>query len=131
MNHKYLEICQAKIKKVYIQHLLNTKTKESLCLRHEKKIEIGKLFEQYCKEKNLPSSIKFGADNFFLGYDWIDFLLKCKATVGIEGGSNILDWDGSHAQKIEILNNCSIMRLKYNLVRKRYFLNQALKDCKK
>jgi hypothetical protein len=70
-----------------------------------KKIEIGKLFEQYCKEKNLPSSIKFGADNFFLGYDWIDFLLKCKATVGIEGGSNILDWDGSHAQKIEILKN--------------------------
>ena len=85
-----------------------------------KKIEIGKLFEQHYKEKNLPSSIKFGADNFFLGYDWIDFLLKCKATVGIEGGSNILDWDGSHAQKIEILKkkNLNLTKKEISLLEK-------------
>jgi hypothetical protein len=84
------------------------------------KIEIGKLFKQYCEEKNLPHNIKFGAKNFFLGYNWIDFLLKCKVTVGIEGGSNILDWDSSHAQKIDSLKkkNLNLSKKEVSLLEK-------------
>lgn len=66
-----------------------------------KKIEIGKLFKDYSSKKKLPTSIKFGAKNFFLGYDWYDFLLNCKATIGIEGGSNILDWEGNYSHKLK------------------------------
>jgi len=44
---------------------------------------------------NLNCDIKIGEKYFHLGQKWFEFLSDCKYTLGIEGGSRILDWDGS------------------------------------
>ena len=36
-----------------------------------------------------------------MGDAWYDFLLKCKYMPGVEGGSSILDWDGSLFDKVK------------------------------
>ncbi|EFB41974.1 MULTISPECIES: hypothetical protein [Parachlamydia] len=40
------------------------------------------------------------AEDFFLGYDWYKFMLRCKAFIGVEGGSSIFDRDGSLRHKV-------------------------------
>ncbi len=39
--------------------------------------------------------IKFGWNNFLMGDDWYKFLLRCRFIPGVEGGSSIIDFDGS------------------------------------
>lgn len=50
-------------------------------------------------EDNLKINISLRREDTFLGDDWYKFLLQCKYTLGVEGGSSILDADGSIMQK--------------------------------
>ncbi len=47
---------------------------------------------------NISTNIK----NTFLGDDWLKFLLSCKYTIGVEGGSSILDPDGEIKKRVDL-----------------------------
>jgi hypothetical protein len=50
-------------------------------------------------EDHLNLNISLRREDTFLGDDWYIFLLQCKYTLGVEGGSSILDADGSIMQR--------------------------------
>ena len=58
------------------------------------KSQIASLFLDKTKSLNMKCDIKVGKENFYSGDKWYDFLSKCRYTLGVEGGSRILDWDG-------------------------------------
>lgn len=45
--------------------------------------------------RGLKLDVKAGWENFLMGDEWLRFLLRCKYTLGVEGGASILDWDGT------------------------------------
>lgn len=59
------------------------------------KFEIAERFLNGAEKYVFTTDIAFGWNNFLLGDKWYDFLLRCKYMPGIEGGSSIIDWDGS------------------------------------
>ena len=59
------------------------------------KASIANLFLTVSEQNGLKHDIKIGAEYFKVGDEWLRFLSKCRYTLGIEGGSRILDWDGS------------------------------------
>jgi hypothetical protein len=62
---------------------------------------IGDLFQQEAPKKGLVTDISSQREDTFLGDDWYRFLLRSKYTIGVEGGSSILDHDGSIKKKTE------------------------------
>ncbi len=61
--------------------------------------EVGRVFKRRAPEYGLTPDISGEARDALLGSAWFDFLLRCKYTVGVEGGSSIFDWDGSIAEQ--------------------------------
>lgn len=64
------------------------------------KRDLADRFEEIAPDYSLVTDIKVGAEHFFQGDEWLRFLLNCKYTLGAEGGSGLLDWDGSLSAKI-------------------------------
>lgn len=66
------------------------------------KNEIGKRLREAKQAMGLKTSIKLvGEEQEMLsGLDWYRFMLSCKAVAGVEGGSSILDFDGSLEKKV-------------------------------
>jgi hypothetical protein len=68
------------------------------------KTRIADVFQKEAVTRELNTDIKVGAEHFKMGDEWLRFLLDCRYTLGVEGGSHILDWDGSiHASVTELL----------------------------
>ncbi len=66
--------------------------------RHGKlKHDIGRVFASRAQAHDVAADISSRREDAFLGKNWFEFLLACKYTLGVEGGSSILDWDGSYA----------------------------------
>lgn len=65
------------------------------------KIKIADIFEDIAKKYDLVYDISTDGKDTFYGDDWYRFLLRCKYTIGIEGGATILDKDGSIRYKTE------------------------------
>lgn len=67
------------------------------------KVEIAKVVKDAAQKKGLKVDIETVKNNrdFFVGYDWYRFLLKCKAVIGVEGGSSIFDKDGQIRKRVE------------------------------
>jgi len=59
------------------------------------KTRIADVFQKEAATRELNTDIKVGAEHFKMGDEWLRFLLDCRYTLGVEGGSHILDWDGS------------------------------------
>lgn len=67
------------------------------------KFNLIKKFNQALEGSNFTSDISSTNDNFVnensnkvkLGNHWLNFLLNCNAFIGCEGGSSLLDFDGS------------------------------------
>lgn len=59
------------------------------------KATLARVFTEKSFQYKLNCDIKVGEKYFHLGKKWFEFLSDCKYTLGIEGGSRILDWDGS------------------------------------
>jgi len=59
------------------------------------KATIADVFKKEAAARSLKTDIKVGAEHFKIGDEWLRFLVKCRYTLGIEGGSRLLDWDGS------------------------------------
>lgn len=55
------------------------------------KHEIADLFEARAAEYGLVTDISTDEKDVLYGDDWYRFLLRCKYTIGVEGGSSILD----------------------------------------
>lgn len=62
------------------------------------KSDIAQLFLENCA--HLKLDIKIGDEFFFQGEEWFEFLSRCRYTLGVEGGSTLLDWDGSHMNSV-------------------------------
>jgi hypothetical protein len=61
--------------------------------------EIGRAVKERAPAFDLVADISGRYQDAFLGDSWLDFLLKCKYTIGVEGGSSVFDRDGGIAQK--------------------------------
>lgn len=63
------------------------------------KTQVADLFQKRAPMKGLTTDISIRNEDTFLGDDWYKFLLRCKYTIGVEGGASLLDWDGTVRQK--------------------------------
>lgn len=63
------------------------------------KTEIADIFQKKANLFNLKTDISTRDSDTFLGNKWYEFLLRCKYTIGVEGGASILDRDGSFREK--------------------------------
>lgn len=69
------------------------------------KIKIAEMFQ--ARAKDLVVDISTRPEDTFWEHDWYRFLLRCKYTIGAEGGSTILDVDGSVKQQAQVyLDTC-------------------------
>ncbi|MET3839610.1 hypothetical protein [Bradyrhizobium sp. OAE829] len=59
------------------------------------KIEIGDRVEAHARKTDIRTDISSRPEDVFMGDAWYEFLLRCKYTIGLEGGASILDWDGT------------------------------------
>lgn len=61
--------------------------------------EIGRLFAERAPGLGLVTDISCERKDALLGDSWFDFLLNCRYTIGVEGGSSVFDRDGRVAQR--------------------------------
>lgn len=59
------------------------------------KSKIGEVFAEATPKYGLSCDISTETSEVFLGLDWYRFMMRCKYMIGVEGGSSILDHDGS------------------------------------
>jgi hypothetical protein len=62
---------------------------------------IGEVFQRRGTEAKLRVDISTRDDDVLLGDSWYEFLLRCKYTLGVEGGASILDRDGEIRRRTE------------------------------
>jgi hypothetical protein len=67
----------------------------------QEKVRIGQVMRDICRSRNIPHDIEWTEDKRFYGADWITFLASCRATLGTESGSNVIDRDGSLSAAID------------------------------
>jgi hypothetical protein len=68
----------------------------------QKKVEIGRKITEAAQSRALSLDINHPeATDFLIGNDWFRFLQKCKAVLGVEGGSSIFDRDGSIKRRVD------------------------------
>jgi hypothetical protein len=60
-----------------------------------KKVRIAEEVAKAAQSQGLRTDISLREEDTLVGYDWLDFLGACKATIGSEGGASLLDRDGS------------------------------------
>jgi hypothetical protein len=60
-----------------------------------RKAELATVVREAAGRQGLNVDISTRSKDTLLGDDWYDFLLKSKYTIGVEGGSGVLDRDGS------------------------------------
>jgi hypothetical protein len=65
------------------------------------KTQLADIFARCAPGDGLKVDISTRSGDMFLGDDWYRFLLRCKYTVGVEGGASILDYDGTIRQRVE------------------------------
>ena len=59
------------------------------------KTRIARRVAARCRDTALTVDISTRPDDVLLGDDWYRFLLRCRYTIGVEGGASLLDRDGS------------------------------------
>lgn len=59
------------------------------------KHEIARVFTEAARARGMKLDISLRDEDVIAGEAWLDFLLRCRATVGVEGGASVLDVDGS------------------------------------
>jgi len=59
------------------------------------KVKVGEAFRDTLHDLNIASDISLNSDDTITGDAWIRFLADSRATIGVEGGSSLIDRDGS------------------------------------
>lgn len=62
-------------------------------LAYEKR-EIGERFITYAAKAGLKCDVSSKWEDRFMGVEWLNFLKRCKAVLGVESGSDIVDYTG-------------------------------------
>jgi hypothetical protein len=65
------------------------------------KTQIAEVFRGAASEADLIVDISNRHEDAFVGDAWYRFLLRCKYMIGVEGGSSVLDRDGSITKKTD------------------------------
>lgn len=65
------------------------------------KVLIAQRMREICRARNIPHDIEWTEDKRLYGPAWNRFLASCRATLGTESGSNIIDRDGSLDRAIQ------------------------------
>jgi hypothetical protein len=63
--------------------------------------QIADLFEERAPRRGLRTDISTRSEDTLWGDDWYKFLLRCKYTISVQGGSSVPDPDGSIREKVE------------------------------
>ncbi|MBR1156118.1 hypothetical protein [Bradyrhizobium sp. JYMT SZCCT0428] len=59
------------------------------------KYKIGPHMRAACEQRSIPSDIEWSEGKRFTGPEWYEFLGRCRAVLGTESGSNVVDKTGS------------------------------------
>lgn len=62
---------------------------------------IADLFQEKAAERGFTTNISTRNEDTLWGDDWYKFLLRCKYTISVEGGSSVPDRDGTLKERIE------------------------------
>jgi len=67
------------------------------------KVLIASTVEEAAQKKGLVTDIKLASkqSEYIHGLDWYRFLLRCQGVIGVEGGSSLLDVDGSIVRRVD------------------------------
>ena len=66
------------------------------------KVRIGQIVGEAARKRGLNVVINNPAAlDFLIGERWYDFLSRCRAVLGVEGGASVLDRDGSIKRRVE------------------------------
>jgi hypothetical protein len=65
------------------------------------KFFISEEFKRRAKQYNINVNFSTKEGDRLYGDDWINFITSCKALIGVESGSSIVDFDGSIEKKVE------------------------------
>ena len=65
------------------------------------KLVIAEVMKRICEERGIPADIECAEDKRIYGEAWYEFLGSCRATLGTESGSNVLDEDGALRARID------------------------------
>lgn len=63
------------------------------------KREIGEVFKARNADSDLVMDISSEREDALFGDSWLNFLLDCRFTIGVEGGSSVFDRDGAIAER--------------------------------
>jgi hypothetical protein len=63
--------------------------------------KIADLFLEQAEARHLKTDISTRSEDTIWGDDWYRFLLRCKYTISVEGGSSVPDRDGTLKERIE------------------------------
>lgn len=67
-----------------------------------RKVEIGRILGEEARRRGFRIDINpLNARDFLIGDRWFDFLLSCRAVLGVEGGASVLDWDGTIRERVD------------------------------
>jgi hypothetical protein len=65
------------------------------------KYEIGRRFLKDASSDGLVLDISFREEDRLYGDDWINFVCRCKAMLGVESGASVFDFSGEIQRKVE------------------------------
>ena len=65
------------------------------------KTQLAEQFTKKAQNRRLSPDISTREGDTFTGDEWYKFLLRCKYTIGVEGGASLLDWDGKAREKTQ------------------------------
>lgn len=65
------------------------------------KTQVAEVFQEATPREGLTVDISNRHEDAFVGDAWYRFLLRCKYTIGVEGGASVLDRDGSITKKTD------------------------------
>lgn len=65
------------------------------------KTQLAEIFQRETAARGIKADISTRAEDTLHGDAWYEFLLRCKYTIGVEGGASILDSDGSVRERTD------------------------------
>lgn len=65
------------------------------------KVRIADVFQERAESEALNVDVSTRPEDTLFGDKWYEFLLRCKYTLGVEGGASVLDRDGTIKQRTE------------------------------
>ncbi|GGI80148.1 hypothetical protein [Legionella impletisoli] len=78
-------------------------------------------WHQFTKNAKLNVDISYNENKRIYGHKWIEFLLSCKATLGVESGASVMDFTGE-LEKVIDLHQLTHPNDSFHTVQKKYLL---------